>query len=78
MAMRLIPASILATRLKSRVGASDDPLRILSGKMADDIQVVRHFPFRIGRSAENNLRLDEAGVWIATSRLNFRKTKASR
>ena len=38
-------------------------LRVLSGKMAGDIQVVRHFPFYIGRAADNDLRLDAAGIW---------------
>ncbi len=38
-------------------------LRILSGKMAGDIHVVRHFPFGIGRAAENDLCLNEPGVW---------------
>lgn len=48
-------------------------LRILSGKMAGDIQVVRHFPFCIGRSAENDLRLDEPGVWDRHLTLGFQK-----
>ena len=48
-------------------------LRILSGKMAGDVQVVRHFPFRIGRSAENDLRLDDPGVWDSHLTLGFQK-----
>jgi hypothetical protein len=48
-------------------------LRILSGKMAGDIQVVRHFPFCIGRSAQNDLCLDEAGVWDSHLTLGFQK-----
>lgn len=38
-------------------------LNILSGKMAGDVRVVRHFPFRVGRAADNELVLDEPGVW---------------
>jgi pSer/pThr/pTyr-binding forkhead associated (FHA) protein len=48
-------------------------LRILSGKMAGDIQVVRRFPFRIGRTAENDLILDEPGVWDSHLTLQFQK-----
>jgi pSer/pThr/pTyr-binding forkhead associated (FHA) protein len=48
-------------------------LRILSGKMAGGVQVVRHFPFRIGRSSENDLRLDEPGVWDNHLTLGFQK-----
>ena len=46
-------------------------LRILSGQMAGDIQVVRHFPFHIGRAAENNLILDDSGVWDYHLTLEF-------
>ncbi len=38
-------------------------LRILSGKKADTEVVTRHFPFRIGRAANADLSLQEAGVW---------------
>ena len=48
-------------------------LRILSGQMAGDIQVVRHFPFHIGRAAENNLILDDPGVWDYHLTLEFQK-----
>jgi len=48
-------------------------LCILSGKMAGDIQVVRRFPFRIGRAAENDLILDEPGVWDRHLTLEFQK-----
>src|ERR1700742_1132994 len=48
-------------------------LRILSGKMAGDIQVVRHFPFCIGRSAGSDLRLDEPGVWDQHLTLTFQR-----
>ena len=38
-------------------------LNVLSGKRAGSQQVVRHFPFQIGRVAGNDLQLDDAGVW---------------
>jgi len=38
-------------------------LQILSGKMAGVTWTARHFPVRIGRSAESGLQLEEAGVW---------------
>jgi pSer/pThr/pTyr-binding forkhead associated (FHA) protein len=48
-------------------------LRILSGKMAGDIHVVRHFPFHIGRAATNDLCLDDAGVWDRHLTVNLQK-----
>jgi pSer/pThr/pTyr-binding forkhead associated (FHA) protein len=48
-------------------------LRVLSGKMAGEIQIVRHFPFRIGRAAKNHLRLDEAGIWDEHLTLTFQR-----
>lgn len=38
-------------------------LKILSGKMAGTTFVARHFPVRIGRAAEADLRMEESGVW---------------
>jgi hypothetical protein len=38
-------------------------LTVLSGKTAGAVLVARRFPFRIGRATEDNLRLEEAGVW---------------
>ena len=38
-------------------------LQIISGKQAGNDIVVRRFPFVIGRGAEANLRLEDAGVW---------------
>lgn len=38
-------------------------LRILSGKMAGDVHLVRRFPFHIGRAAGNELTLDGEGIW---------------
>ena len=46
-------------------------LKISSGKMAGDTCVVRHFPFRIGRAAAADLRLEEAGVWDQHLQLDF-------
>ena len=48
-------------------------LNILSGQMAGDTQVVRHFPFHIGRTAENDLCLDASGVWDRHLTLEFQK-----
>jgi len=48
-------------------------LHILSGRMAGDNQVVRHFPFHIGRVAENDLCLDDDGVWDDHLTLEFQK-----
>jgi pSer/pThr/pTyr-binding forkhead associated (FHA) protein len=36
---------------------------ILSGKKAGTRTVVRHFPFRVGRGLENELQLEDDGVW---------------
>jgi pSer/pThr/pTyr-binding forkhead associated (FHA) protein len=38
-------------------------LNVLSGKKAGSQTVVRHFPFRIGRAAQNDLSLDDDGIW---------------
>ena len=48
-------------------------LRILSGQKAGDIQVVRRFPFYVGRAAENDLCLDAAGIWDYHFMLEFKK-----
>jgi pSer/pThr/pTyr-binding forkhead associated (FHA) protein len=48
-------------------------LRILSGLKAGDIQVVRRFPFNIGRAPGNDLILDEPGVWDSHLTLEFQK-----
>jgi pSer/pThr/pTyr-binding forkhead associated (FHA) protein len=50
-------------------------LRILSGQTAGDTQIVRRFPFRIGRAPENNLRLEAAGVWDQHLTLEFQKSE---
>ena len=48
-------------------------LNILSGKKAGSQTVVRHFPFRIGRTAQNELRLEDDGVWDAHLQLEFQR-----
>jgi pSer/pThr/pTyr-binding forkhead associated (FHA) protein len=50
-------------------------LRILSGQTAGDIQVVRRFPFCIGRAPENDLRLEAPGVWDRHLTLKFEKAE---
>ena len=50
-------------------------LRILSGQTAGDTVVVRRFPFRIGRAAENDLRLETPGVWDQHLKLEFQKAE---
>jgi pSer/pThr/pTyr-binding forkhead associated (FHA) protein len=48
-------------------------LKILSGKMAGNLQVIRRFPFRIGRAAGNDLTMDDAGVWDNHLTVEFQK-----
>jgi pSer/pThr/pTyr-binding forkhead associated (FHA) protein len=50
-------------------------LNILSGKKAGDQPVARRFPFCIGRAAENNLQLEDDGVWDRHLALEFRKNE---
>ena len=38
-------------------------LQVLTGKQAGARWVARRFPVRVGRSAANDLRLEEDGVW---------------
>ena len=38
-------------------------LNILSGRQAGTQPVARRFPFRIGRAADNELQLEDDGVW---------------
>ena len=44
---------------------------ILSGKKAGNQPVVRRFPFSVGRSAGNDLQLDDDGVWDNHLTLEF-------
>ena len=46
-------------------------LDVLSGNKAGNRTVVRHFPFRVGRAADNDLRLDDDGVWDEHLTLSF-------
>ncbi len=47
--------------------------QILSGKKAGSDIVVRRFPFLIGRGADTQLRLEEAGVWEKHLAVNFQR-----
>jgi hypothetical protein len=38
-------------------------LRILSGSKAGGFKAVRHFPFHVGRAADNDFCLELPGVW---------------
>jgi pSer/pThr/pTyr-binding forkhead associated (FHA) protein len=46
-------------------------LHILSGKQAGNQTVARRFPFRIGRAPENELQLEDDGVWDRHLTLEF-------
>jgi predicted component of type VI protein secretion system len=48
-------------------------LHILSGKKAGSLAVASHFPFRIGRAPENDLSLEDAGIWEQHVTLEFKK-----
>ena len=48
-------------------------LRILSGKLAGEVIFVRQFPFRIGRAPDNELCLEDEGVWDNHLALWFEK-----
>jgi pSer/pThr/pTyr-binding forkhead associated (FHA) protein len=48
-------------------------LNILSGKKAGNQQVARHFPFRVGRAAGNDLQLEDDGIWDQHLELEFQK-----
>ncbi len=48
-------------------------LNILSGKTAGNQMVVRRFPFNIGRKPENNLPLEDDGVWDRHLTLAFKR-----
>lgn len=47
--------------------------QILSGKQAGSDIVVRRFPFCIGRGAEADLQLDDAGVWERHVQIEFQR-----
>jgi pSer/pThr/pTyr-binding forkhead associated (FHA) protein len=45
--------------------------KILSGKKAGTLWAARHFPVRIGRSADSDLPLEENGVWDDHLKINL-------
>jgi pSer/pThr/pTyr-binding forkhead associated (FHA) protein len=50
-------------------------LNILSGRKAGAQSAARHFPFRIGRAAGNELQLEDDGVWDHHLTLEFNRQK---
>jgi pSer/pThr/pTyr-binding forkhead associated (FHA) protein len=48
-------------------------LNILSGKKSGAQSVARRFPFHIGRAAQNDLQLEDDGVWDQHLVLEFQK-----
>jgi pSer/pThr/pTyr-binding forkhead associated (FHA) protein len=50
-------------------------LTILSGRKAGAQSAARHFPFRIGRAAGNELQLDDDGIWDLHLTLEFNRQK---
>jgi pSer/pThr/pTyr-binding forkhead associated (FHA) protein len=46
-------------------------LKVLSGKKAGTAWVARHFPVRVGRSADADLQVEEDGVWDQHLQLDF-------
>lgn len=50
-------------------------LKILSGKKAGSCWDARRFPVRIGRSANSDLQLEEAGVWDDHLKLSLDPTE---
>ncbi len=50
-------------------------LSVISGRMAGDNIIVRHFPFNIGRSPGNHFCLEDEGVWSQHLILDFKKNE---
>lgn len=48
-------------------------LQILSGKQAGGDIVVRRFPFIVGRGADADLKLDDAGIWDRHAEIELRR-----
>ena len=48
-------------------------LCVISGRMAGDHVIARHFPFQIGRAPGNDFCLDDEGVWERHLVLDFQK-----
>lgn len=46
-------------------------LKILSGRNAGHIQGIREFPCVVGRAAQCDFRLEEAGIWDRHFQINF-------
>lgn len=53
-------------------------LHVLSGKMAGCRVAASRFPFRIGRALQNDLLLEDDGVWDQHVTLEFRKKEGFR
>ena len=53
-------------------------IHILSGRSAGEVQVVRHFPFCIGRSGKNHWVLKDPGIWDRHLTLDFVKNDGIR
>jgi pSer/pThr/pTyr-binding forkhead associated (FHA) protein len=53
-------------------------LHILSGKKAGSRLVASRFPFRVGRASQNDLPLDDDGVWDQHIALEFRRKEGFR
>jgi hypothetical protein len=70
---RFIPA----TKSMWKNGFSDDSTQHSFGKKGGQPTVVRRFPFRIGRAPENDLQLDDDGVWDQHLALEFQSREAS-
>ena len=49
--------------------------KILSGKRAGTEWVARRFPVRVGRAANDELQLEDAGVWENHLQINFNTQK---
>jgi hypothetical protein len=50
-------------------------LKFLSGKKAGAVWSARRFPVRIGRAANADLRLEDAGIWDYHLSLDFQPSK---
>lgn len=46
-------------------------LQLLSGRKAGERTVVTHFPYRIGRASQNDLMLQDDGIWDQHLTLEF-------
>lgn len=53
-------------------------LHVLSGKKAGSRVAASHFPFRIGRAPQNDLPLDDDGVWDEHMVLEFGRKEGVR